>query len=218
MKYYPVFLDIQHRNCLVVGGGSVGTRKVKTLLQCAAKVTVVSLETTAEIEKLDDEGAVRLINRQFIPSDLDGMFLVFGATDNDALNRQIHEAAEHRGVLCNIADHPEECNFILPAIVRQGELVIAISTSGTSPAFAKKLRKDLEQVFGREYAEFLQLMGAIRKKLLKEDHKPEAHKHLFERLINENLITMIKERNHGAINALLSEVLGQGYEFEILMQ
>ena len=111
------------------------------------------------------------------------------------LNLQIHAEAERRGILCNIADRPKACNFILPSIVNRGDLTIAISTSGKSPAFAKKLRKDLEKEFGTEYADFLKLMGEIRKKLLNENHEPEAHKHLFEQLIEGKLIEMIKDRN-----------------------
>jgi len=162
-------------------------------------------------------GSIELKKRAFRPSDLDGMFLVVGATDNEALNREIHTGAERLGLLCNIADRPEACNFILPSIVNRGDLIIAISTSGKSPAFAKKLRKELEKKFGNEYAEFLKLMGAIRKKLLSAKHEPEAHKHLFEQLIDRDLLALIKAGQNDAIDALLLEVLGEGYIFEELM-
>ena len=217
MRYYPVCLDIRKRKCLVVGGGSVGTRKVLTLLSCRADITVVSPVVTAALQKLADSGSILLKKRPFRASDLEGMFLVFGATDNEALNRQIHTGAERLGLLCNIADQPEACNFILPSIVNRGDLIIAISTSGQSPAFAKKLRKDLEAVFGNEYAVLLKLMGAVRQKLLSRDHQPEAHKPLFEQLLNRNLLALIKDRKYEDINALLLEILGQGYEFEALM-
>lgn len=217
MRYYPVYLDIQNRNCLVVGGGSVGTRKVATLLECGAIVTVVSTTATQKLEELSNNGMISLKKRPFKISDLDGRFLVIGATDNPELNRQIHSGAERLGMLCNIADRPETCNFILPSIVNRGDLIIAISTSGTSPAFAKKLREHLEKEFGNEYAQFLKLMGAIRKKLLSEDHAPEAHKPLFEQLIARNLVKMIKERKTEDIDSLLVEVLGHGYKFESLV-
>jgi precorrin-2 dehydrogenase/sirohydrochlorin ferrochelatase len=201
----------------VVGGGDVGTRKVMTLLDCGARVVVVSPTVTEKIEELSNKGLIKLERRGFKPSDLDKMFLVIGATDNPELNRQIHTGAERLGMLCNIADRPEVCNFILPAIVNRGDLIIAISTSGKSPAFAKKMRKDLENEFGTEYAEFLTLMGGIRTKLLSEDHEPEAHKHVFENLIKRDLITLIKHRDIAAINSLLFEILGQGYIFDELM-
>jgi len=217
MRYYPVNLDIRHRKCLVVGGGSVGTRKVMTLLDCGAKVTVVSNEVTGKLYKLADNGDIVLKKRPFQISDLDTMFLVIGATDNPELNLQIHTEAERQGMLCNIADRPEVCNFILPAIVNRGDLIIAISTSGKSPAFAKKMRKNLEKEFGTEYAEFLELMGAIRNKLLSQDHEPEVHKPLFEKLIQRELVKMIKERDIAAVNSLLFEILGEGYIFDELM-
>ncbi|MCD4805037.1 MAG: bifunctional precorrin-2 dehydrogenase/sirohydrochlorin ferrochelatase [Desulfobacterales bacterium] len=218
MRYYPVNLDIQNRKCLVVGGGSVGTRKVMTLLECGAVVTVVSSDVAEELLELAEKKMIELKRRPYESSDIDGMFLVIGATDNEELNRQINKDAEHQNKLCNIADRPEACNFILPSIVNRGNLVIAISTSGKSPAFAKKMRQDLEKEFGEEYDEFLQLMGAIRKKALSEKHEPEAHKHLFEQLINRGLVDMVRNNDEERINSLLLEIFGQGYRFEELMK
>jgi precorrin-2 dehydrogenase / sirohydrochlorin ferrochelatase len=108
------------------------------------------------------------------------------------------------------------CNFILPAIVQKDDLIIAISTSGQSPAFAKKLRKELEKQFGDEYAVFLKMMGAIRKKLLSEKHEPEAHKPIFEKLIYSNLLEYIRSKDLKAINTELYNCLGNGYRFEDL--
>ena len=218
MRYYPVNLDILNRKCLVVGGGGVGTRKVITLLDCGAIVTVVSPDISEKLLKLAGNGSITWEKRSYLTSDLDGIFLVIGATNNEELNRQISADAEKINLLCNIADRPDVCNFILPSIVNRGDLVIAISTSGKSPAFAKTLRKELEKQFGVEYAEFLRLMGAIRKKLLSEKHEPEAHKHLFEQFIKSNLVGMIKSNKKEEINSLLFEILGKGYEFESLMK
>lgn len=218
MRYYPVFLDIQNRRCLVVGGGAVGTRKVRTLMQCGARVTVVSPEVTAELAELAIDRDVTLRRRRYQSSDLEGMFLVIGATDDEVLNRRIQADAHGRNMLCNIADRPKACNFILPAIVHRDDLVIAVSTSGKSPAMAKKIRKELELQFGVEYGELLRLMGAIREKLLSEAHEPEAHKPLFEKLLQSGLLEMMTRRNTEGINSLLEEVLGEGYRFESLMQ
>ena len=217
MRYYPVSLDIQNRKCLVVGGGSVGSRKVMTLLECGGIVTVVSLDVAKDLLELAEKKIIELKKRHYESSDIDGMFLVIGATDNEELNWQINKDAERQNKLCNIADRPEACNFILPSIVNRGNLVITISTSGKSPAFAKKMRQDLEKQFGEEYDEFLQLMGAIRKKALSEKHEPEAHKHLFEKLINRGLIDMIRNHDEERINSLLLEIFGEGYRFEELM-
>ena len=218
MRYYPINLDIRNRNCLVVGGGAVATRKVNTLMTCGARVTVVSPETTDTLNRLADTGAITLIRRPYASSDLNGMFLVIGATDDSDLNRQIFEQAEKAGRLCNIADQPDLCNFILPSIVHRGDLILAISTSGQSPAFAKKLRQELEKTYGDEYALFLRMMGAIRKKLLSQAHEPEAHKALFERLIEKGLLQKIRMEDWEGIDAILCTVLGDGYTYEELMK
>jgi precorrin-2 dehydrogenase / sirohydrochlorin ferrochelatase len=218
MRYYPINLDLRNRRCLVVGGGSVGTRKVTTLIACGAAVTVVSPQITPELRLLADNKTIVLKQRHYQTSDMSGMFLVIGATDNKELNWRIYSDAERIGKLCNIADRPEACNFILPSVVNRGDLIIAVSTSGKSPAFAKKLRKDLENQFGEEYADFLQIMGEIRRKLLMKKHAPEEHKPVFEKLIKKGMLEMIREKKKDEINRLLSDVLGKGYDFDSLIK
>jgi precorrin-2 dehydrogenase/sirohydrochlorin ferrochelatase len=217
MRYYPVQLDVKGRNCLVVGGGAVGTRKVETLLACGAQVTVVSPAATEPLRALAAEGVITLRLRDYASGDLAEMFLVIGATDDAALNRRISTEAELRQVLCNIADRPELCNFILPSILERGDLTITVSTAGKSPAFAKKLRRTLAAQYGPEYAAFLDLMGAIRQRLLAQAHAPEAHKPLFEALIDSDLPALIRANQRDAINALLEKVLGKGYRVEDLL-
>ena len=217
MRYYPIHLDIQDRNCLVVGGGGVGTRKVETLLKCGACVTVVSPEISDRLRTLAESARLTLKSRPCRTEDIEGMFLVIGASDDETLNRQISSDAERRNTLCNIADRPEKCNFILPSILRRDDLVITVSTSGKSPALAKKLRRKLERQFGQEYGDFLKLMGAIRSRLLSQAHEPEAHKPLFEQLIDSNLIALIQEGKTQDIDALLADILGDGYRFAELM-
>jgi precorrin-2 dehydrogenase/sirohydrochlorin ferrochelatase len=218
MRYYPVCLDLRNRNCLVVGGGSVGTRKVATLLDCGAKVTVVSPEATPRLTFLADNHSILWIRRSFKSSDLDRIFLVIGATNDESLNLQISHEAEKNNILCNIADHPAACNFILPSVISRGDLCIAVSTSGKSPAYAKKLRHDLEDKFGSEHADFLHLMGALRKLLLEQEHTPEEHKPIFEKLIHSNIIALIKDRDEEGIDALLNDILGPGYKYDALMR
>ena len=218
MRYYPVLLDIRNRECLVVGGGAVGTRKVAMLLKCGARVTVVSPETSDTLQQLAQQQKVSWKQRAYRSEDLRDVFLVIGATDDQALNRQIHRDAEQHNTLCNIADRPEVCNFILPSIVNRGDLILAISTSGQSPAFAKRLRRSLELEFGDEYAPFLRLMGAIRKRLLRQSHAPEEHKPLFEALIDRGLIELIKANDIKAIDTLLNDVLGEDFRYDRLMQ
>ena len=218
MRYYPIHLDVKDRNCLVVGGGSVGTRKVATLLTCGANVTVISPQLSEELQQLAQAGSIALKKRSYRTADLNDMFLVIGATDDETLNHQISTDAEKRNILCNIADRPDVCNFILPSIVHRGDLVITISTSGKSPALAKKLRKTLEDQFGDEYIHFLTLMGNIRKKLLSQSHQPEAHKHLFNKLIDKGLLEMMREGRKADIDRLLYGILGKGFEYDALMK
>ena len=217
MKYYPINLDINGQSCLVVGGGAVGLRKVNTLLGCGATVTVVSLEVDPRIEEMAAEGHIKLERRTYTTSDLDGKFLVIGATDDNALNRKISWDAGRKKMLCNIADVPDACNFILPSIVHRGDLIIAVSTSGSSPALAKRLRKDLEATYGDEYGELLSLMKVIRQRLLSQAHAPEAHKPLFEKLLDGNLVGLVQNKEIPQIDALLLDVLGEGYNYEELM-
>jgi precorrin-2 dehydrogenase/sirohydrochlorin ferrochelatase len=218
MRYYPVCLDIKDRHCLVVGGGQVGTRKVRTLLDCGAQVTVVSREVTEELSQLEQEGRIRVALRDYHTADLASAFLVIGATDDPELNRRVHQDAEAAHRLCNIADQPDLCNFVLPAVVSQGDLILAVSTSGRSPAFAKHLRRLLQDQFGPEYGRFLDLMGAIRSRLLAAEHAPEIHKPLFENLIQNDLLEMIKNDDRSGIDTLLEAVLGPGFIYEELME
>lgn len=218
MRYYPVFLDIHDKNCLVVGGGSVGTRKAMMLLKCGARVTVISPCVDDRLEELEKTGSVILKRREYGSSDLAGVFLVFGATDNVELNRRIHEDAQKYRVLCNIADRPEACGFIVPSVVDRGDLLIAVSTCGKSPALAKKLRTELENQFGHQYDDFLKLMGAIRKKLITDNHNPESHRRIFHQLVHSDLIQLIRDHNVDRIDERLGEILGDGYRFDCLME
>lgn len=201
----------------MVGGGQVGTRKVGTLLLCGAKVTVISHEVTGELNEMAEQGLVDLKIRDYVSSDLDQMFLVIGATDDQALNRKVHQDADAAQRLCNIADQPDLCNFVLPSIINQGDLSIAISTAGKSPAFAKFLRRQLQGQFGPEYGLMLDLMGAVRKRLLAEEHAPEQHKPLFNKLIEGGLLEMIRIEDHQGVDALLKAVLGPGFTYQTLM-
>ena len=218
MQYYPIFLDIKGRSCLVVGGGDVGTRKVEMLLECGASVTVISIDATEALLRLAKGQSITLELRAYRSLDLEGRFLVIGATNDEQLNQQLSLDAEKQNMLCNIADRPAACNFILPAIVQQGDLVMAISTSGKSPAFAKKLRKDLERQYNEAYAVFLNLMGAIRSRLLMEKHAPEQHKPLFQQIIQSDIILWIQNRQFEEIDYLLLKVLGPGYTVDELLK
>ncbi len=196
----------------------MGERKVKTLLECGAKVSVVSPQVTRHIKDLASRALVELKTRAYRTSDLEGKFLVIGATSDEEINQRLSEDASNCEILCNIADQPASCTFVLPAIVRQGDLTIAISTSNKSPAMAKRIRKKLENEFGPEYAKLLNIMGAIRYKLLAEANKPETNKEKFEELLDAGLLEMVRQDHTENINAKLKEVLGTEYNLQSLME
>jgi len=213
MRYYPINLDIKNRICLVVGGGEVATRKVTMLLRCGAEVTVISPQVTDELKELSRNGKIILKEQAYQHTDLnENIFLVFAATDNAEINRQVQNDAENLRILCNIADNPEISHFTLPAVVHQGDLILSISTSGKSPALSRIIRRELEQNFGPEYAECLEILGNIRENLLKKGHDPEAHRKLFRSVLDKGLIKMIKAEDSAGVQALLTEVFGAGTE------
>ena len=216
MKYYPVFMNIKDKDCLVVGGGSVGARKASTLEKCGAKVKLISSLFSPECEDLKTT-SIEMEKKEYENNDITGMFFIFAATDNADLNKEIQKDAAKLDILCNIADSPDRSDFILPSIVDRGDLILAISTSGASPAMAKKIRQELEQKFGPEYELFLILMGNIRKKLLSAGHAPEDHKKIFNTLINKGILDLIKENDEKKINLILCDVLGKNYLYHDLV-
>lgn len=216
MRYYPISLKVENRTCLVVGGGEVGARKVKTLLSCGASVGVVSPEIVPWLAEKIQEGAVEMVGSHYEENQLQGCFLVIAATDDMELNCRIAHDAEKRGLLCNVVDYPQEGNFILPALVQRGALTVAISTSGKSPALARHLRQDLEQRFGMEYADFLELMGAVRSRLLVQSQDSRANKERFDQLVQSPLLELVQRRDYEGVDRLLRTVLGTGYSLKDL--
>jgi len=161
-SYYPVFLDIAGKKCVVVGGGEVAFRKVNTLLENGAEVEVISPELCPELEATRE---ISISHRPYQPGDLAGAFLAIVATDNRETNHQIAMEARSRGVLVNVVDDVEYCDFILPSLVHRGDITIAISTAGKSPALARKLRTRLEKEFGEEYAVLVRIIEEIRREI-----------------------------------------------------
>jgi precorrin-2 dehydrogenase / sirohydrochlorin ferrochelatase len=217
MRYYPVYLDMRGRHALVVGGGAVGSRKAQTLLRAGARVTVVSPQVTDTLRTLAAEGRLTWDRRPYCAADLDDVFLVFGAADDPELDRRIQADAQNRHVLCNFAAQPDQGHFILPSVVARGDLLVSISTCGRSPAVARRLREDLEALFGEEYAPFLELMGAVRTWLLEREHAPEEHRRLFGRLIDGGLLGLVKAGDREGIETLLRSVLGEDTDMKRLM-
>jgi len=216
MKYYPVFLELKAKDCLVVGGGNVGARKAATLEKCGAKVKVISDRFSSWFDDLK-QTTICIEKKEYEKKDLNGIFLVFAATNNPDLNKQIKDDASMLNILCNVADAPDKSDFLLPSIVDRGDLIVAVSTSGSSPAMAKRIRQDLENQFGPEYAQLLLLMRNIRKKLLLAGHAPDEHKEVFHTLIDKGVLELIKANDEININAVLCDVLGNQYSYQDLV-
>jgi precorrin-2 dehydrogenase/sirohydrochlorin ferrochelatase len=211
--YYPAFLDLVGRTALVVGAGKVGEGKIRGLLGAGATVRVVSLEATDQVRRWADDGRIELFLRAYKREDLDGCFLVIAATERNDTNVEVSRDAEARQMLCNVVDVPELCNFILPSIMRQGDLAIAVSTAGASPALARKIRLELEQTYGEEYAFALEILGALREELRERYPHPHDRKILFERIVYSDLLEMVHRGDTDAIEAWIDKCIedGPGY-------
>ena len=165
MSYYPVFLDIKGKRCVVIGGGTVALRKANMLLNHGAIPEVISPNLCAELDALVADGRVKTIRREYESGDLEGAFVVVAATNDNRTNERVAGEAQERGILINVVDVPKLSNFIVPSYLRRGDLTVAVSTNGKSPALARKIRTELEKNFGREYAMLTSLVEEVRSEL-----------------------------------------------------
>lgn len=209
MRYYPVFVNLDRKSCLVVGAGQVGRRKIGSLVDAGAgSVTIVDVAPPSpDITELLARPGVRYETRQFRDSDLDGVFLVIASTSDEALNWRISNLCAERSILCNIVDQPEKCSFIVPAVHTQGDLTVAVSTSGQSPALARKIRKDLANYFGSEYGAFLRLMGRLRPMVLELGKGADQNVHLFRAIVESPLLDAIQRKDAASASDILTGLL-----------
>lgn len=195
MTLFPAFLKLADRPVLVVGGGAIATSKIPALLAAGARITVVAPKLSPELAQRVRDREIDWLPKPFEPHDLDGKFLVIAATSLRDLNEFVFRAADKLHVLCNAVDDNDHCHFYYGSIVQRGDLQIAISTNGKSPALAQRLRKELEDQFGPEYAAWLDWLGAVREVLRAQSTDPEtvkrwlhvlASKPMFERFLQEH--------------------------------
>jgi len=191
--YYPINVDIREKDCLVVGGGQIASRKAESLLNAGGKVRLVSPKVTDEIEQWASVGKIQLALRPFEPADLEGCFLVIGATNVPAVHDAIYQLCHEKNILVNIVDVPNRCNFIFPAVIRRGNFMLAISTNGASPGFSKKIRRELEVEFGEEYGTFLNWMSDARNSVIEKISVEADRKKVFESLIYSQVFDLLKE-------------------------
>jgi len=210
MKYYPVLLQVARRPCLVIGGGPVAEQKVISLTKADAAVTVISPDLTPALQRLAAAGRVTHHARRYRTGDVRGFCLAYAATDDAALHGEITRDAAAAGVLLNVVDRPELCTFIVPSVVERGDLLIATSTSGASPALAKRIRTDLEAMFGPEYEVALQVLGRLRQQLAEQALERGERQRIFTALVDSPLVEYLRTRQAREVDRLLSETVGAG--------
>jgi precorrin-2 dehydrogenase / sirohydrochlorin ferrochelatase len=185
MSLFPMFVKLEGRRCLVVGAGKVGEGKVRSLLVSRARVKVVAPSATPQVAAWAQVGLIEWEGREFAGSDLEGMFLVVAATSLVAVNTEVHREAQARGILCNAVDDPERCDFYYGSVVRRGQLQVAISTEGQSPALAQRLRRDIEAQIDPSYAGWLVELGKQRAELRRQPIDPEARRRRLHNLASD---------------------------------
>ncbi len=211
MYYYPINLDVNGQEAIVIGGGGVAARKCLGLVAAGARVRVIAPVLDPTLALLAENGQVSHLARGYAPGDLAGAFLVFAATDDRGINRAVALEARARGVLADIADDPQLGSFTSPAVLARGELTITVSTGGGSPALARKIRDELETRFGPEYATAIAILRAIREKLLTETGNSAYNKKILNALVDRDLPALVKNQSRDDIDRLLVELFGPGF-------
>jgi precorrin-2 dehydrogenase / sirohydrochlorin ferrochelatase len=179
---FPMFMKLAGKQCLVVGAGKVGAPKIGGLIDTGARIQVVAMEAAGQVHEWAEAGNISLALRPFAESDLNGKFLAVVATDSPSLNKFVYDEAQLRGMLCNVVDVPEYCDFFYPAVVRRGDLQIAVSTAGQSPSLAQKIRQQLERQFGEGYVDWVRQLGETRRLVLASDLDRETKSDLLHSL------------------------------------
>jgi precorrin-2 dehydrogenase / sirohydrochlorin ferrochelatase len=185
VSLFPMFLKLEDRACLVIGAGTIGEPKIRSLLQAKAEVRVVAPHATAAVAAWAQAGVLTWHSRNFVSGDLEGVFLVIAATNSRDVNEEVFREAQRHQILCNVVDDPEHCDFFYPAVVRRGQLQFAISTGGRSPALAQRLRRELETQFRPEYAGWVEELGDARQKLRASHLNPETTKRQLHKLASQ---------------------------------
>jgi precorrin-2 dehydrogenase / sirohydrochlorin ferrochelatase len=211
LKYYPIFLDIRGKICVIVGGGEVAARKAERLLDCGAKVLVISPKLSQELAALKDKNLISHIAFEYSDDLIDGAALIIGATDDEKTNARISLDAGSKGIPVNIVDDPQKCDFILPALVQRGDLAIAIGTGGKSPALARHLREELEAVYGSEYEILLNILGNLRGKMAKN---AGVGKDWFDSLMVAGILDFIKDNNIKKVKEIVKKITGEEVDIE----
>jgi precorrin-2 dehydrogenase / sirohydrochlorin ferrochelatase len=208
MKFYPAYLELHGRPCLIIGGGAVAERKALSLIDAGAQVSVLSPTATPNLLKLARSGSLVLLNRSFEPADINNQFLVIAATDSEEVNIRAARICKQRNILVNVIAPPEESTFIVPSVVDRGDLLIALSTSGVSPALSHALRRDLEMRYGPEYAEFLHLLAPVRRHVLETIEDEQERRRIFQAIADSDILDRLRQGDREGAEQKLKELAG----------
>ncbi len=206
MRYYPAYLDMRGRPCLVIGGGTVAERKTLTLLEAGADITIVSPTLTLKLQELSLSGKITHRKKKFEEKDLSGEFLVIAATDSPDLNSIAAQACKIKHILVNVVVPPDESSFIVPSVVERGDLLIAVSTGGISPALAKKIRQEIEAHYGAEYTLFLERLATVRKRVLDEVPDEQNRRAIFQAIVDSDVIDLVKQGKMHEADVRIAEI------------
>ena len=209
-QYYPVFLDLKGRACVIVGGGEIAERKIANLLECGAVITMVSPQVTPGIRAHAEAGDIRWEAREYADGDLKGAFLAIASTDDEDVNRAVHEEASREGIVLNVVDRTALCSFIAPAVVRRGEVTVALSTGGASPALARKLRETLEKSEVLEYASLAGVLSSARAEIKRLG--VAVHPDRWQECIDGELLALVQGGRSDEALARLLHMLVDGRE------
>jgi precorrin-2 dehydrogenase/sirohydrochlorin ferrochelatase len=207
MKYYPIYLDLRDRPCLIVGGGHVAERKTLSLLEAGANVTVISPSLTQKLQGLSQSGKITHLPKTFDDKDLTTALLVIAATDSREVNSSIGRLCKKRNILVNVVTPQDESSFIVPSVVERGDLLIAVSTSGMSPALSKKIRQELEARYGPEYGAFLGKMSMLRARLMDEVKDDGARREILQALADSDVISLLKKGKTHEADHRVAEII-----------
>ena len=209
-RYYPAFIDVRGRDCVVIGGGELGEEKVEKLLECDAKVIVISSDVTPRVRTLADDGEVEWIRREYMDGDLDRAFIAIANTGDNEMDRRISKEAEERNVILNVVDVTHLCTFIAPSVARRGEVTVATSTGGASPALARTFREKLQSSRILEYADLAPVLAKARAELRRRSLRvPPDH---WQACITEDLLDTVQSGEEDRAYSSLLEGLLTGSE------
>lgn len=203
--YYPINLNIEGKRCLVIGGGKVAFRKVKALLKTGAIVKVVSPQFIPQFRKLKN---LILVRRTFHIKDIQNIFLVIIATNDSKFNQKISELSKTKSILVNVVDAPKLCNFIVPSVIRRGDLTISISTAGYSPALSKEIREELEKIYPKYFGNFVRALHNARKRILEKVSDSAMRKKLLRKITNHNVINILRKKGIKTAISNIEKIMG----------